>query len=222
MTAKDIPFAGYDFFAYLSSGALVLAALDYTYGPRWILCWDHTMVLGLLALLGAYALGHVIAHLSSLILEELLVDEVLGKPHTLLVKKSKSPFRFVFPHYFKSLPPETCEQIKKRMTERGFAGEGEALLHHALGVVKGDQATASALARFLDLYGFARNLSVALLVIAAMCWFGPVDDRPWKGGRWWIAALLLGVVIVYRYLKFYREYTKEALVTYAEKTTEGS
>jgi predicted neutral ceramidase superfamily lipid hydrolase len=75
------------------------------------------------------------------------------------------------------------------------------------------------LASFLNLYGFTRNVSMASLVVAlvlagATLFNDEVDvSELWAGAG---LALLVSVVMYFRYLKFYRQYSVELYVTYAE------
>lgn len=69
---------------------------------------------------------------------------------------------------------------------------------------------------FLNLYGFSRNVSMAALLIVPMLIVGALtgDVAP----RLWAAsgALVTAVAMFYRYLKFFRLYTVEVFVNYAE------
>ena len=84
------------------------------------------------------------------------------------------------------------------------------------GVVARSADAQARLDQFRNLYGFARNVSLALAIAAA--WFAldaaadeHVDRIPWAIG---LAAL--AVVMFLRFLKFYRQYAYQALLTYAE------
>jgi hypothetical protein len=77
---------------------------------------------------------------------------------------------------------------------------------------------------FLKLYGFCRNIAfvgmaAAPLLIAHAVWLlshaAPaveILDRLW----WAIAVLIVGVVMLYRYLKFHRLYSVEIFTGYLE------
>jgi len=80
---------------------------------------------------------------------------------------------------------------------------------------------------FLRLYSFCRNvafvgLAVAALLLAHAVWLlsrgapgSEVLDRLW----WVVIALLIGVAMLYRYLKFHRLYGVEVFTGYLELPT---
>jgi hypothetical protein len=63
-----IPFNVYDFFAYLSSGSVVLATIDFVWKTRLLDQPQISPILGILLIILAYVSGHVVAHFSSFIL----------------------------------------------------------------------------------------------------------------------------------------------------------
>jgi len=68
-----IPFSVYDFFAYLSSGAVWVITTDYVLGTGLLRQKEISPVLGVALVIFAYVPGHIIAHFSSFILEYLVV-----------------------------------------------------------------------------------------------------------------------------------------------------
>ena len=90
-----IPFTPYDFFAYLTSGTTVFLAFDQTIGMRWssLLHNDPSLALAVLVLGAGYILGHLVAEIAALILEDLVVVRVLGRPFDLLLQRVKSKTR---------------------------------------------------------------------------------------------------------------------------------
>ena len=73
---------------------------------------------------------------------------------------------------------------------------------------------------FLNLYGFCRNMTMALVLAAATLTVGIVAGTAEAGSHvepaWWIAAALIAAVgLFYRYLKFLRQYAVELLTSYA-------
>lgn len=69
---------------------------------------------------------------------------------------------------------------------------------------------------FLNLYGFARNLAFTTLAVgialSARTWW----LRPDPGlAKYAVIALVVGVFLVYRYLKFFRQYSYELFNAYA-------
>jgi hypothetical protein len=79
------------------------------------------------------------------------------------------------------------------------------------------------LTTFLGRYGFARNLSFScLLVGVAMLAKSFVEDstNP-QLMKYGITAVIAGILLFYRYLKFYRQYSYEMFNTYAGGKANG-
>ena len=214
---KDIPFTIYDFLAYLSSGAVIVASLDYVFGYRWLL-GPVGASLALLLVLAAYIAGHAVAHFSSLAFERGLVKRVLGEP-SLTLMDTAAPGRirrFLFHGYYEPLPAGTRERVVAKARERGCNGTGKELFLHARACVARDKAQLDRLDLFLNLYGFSRNVSFALLCAALLGLSGlfltPTYISPW----WLVTVALAAVMMLYRYLKFFREYSLQVFTTYAE------
>ena len=211
-----MPFSAYDVFAYLSSGSLIVAAIDVLHGQGWILKKDHPLALDVFLVLAAYIMGHIVAHVSAMLFENGLVRRGVLPPSVVLLGKTRPGFRYLFPNYHRSLHEETKKRFLAAVHARGFGGSGEALFAHVFGVLKCDAATMARCDSFRNLYGFARNISLSLLVVGALILAGPSGAGPSiPYGFAWMAFSLSGLMLL-RYLKFLRLYTHELFVTYAE------
>lgn len=219
---KNIPFSVYDFFAYLSSGIVLVATVDVVYGAGWLLQDKQPIVLGIVALFIAYIAGHAVAHLSSVILENWILGGVLGRPSALLMSGESSRWRYVFPNYFKPLPKQTRKRIRAKQALRNFEGEGESLFLHIFSTMKGQAGVGERLQSFLNLYGFSRNVCLALVLSGVMALVGPVDQRALSADGYGLAMLLIAIVMFYRYLKFFRQYSYELFVSYSESKDKDS
>jgi hypothetical protein len=118
------------------------------------------------------------------------------------------------------LPAETQARIRARMQARGFEGTGRGLFYHCHAIVKRDPVVLGRLNTFLNLYGFARNNSLAAFAAAPILIAGAIHDHHDAEKKLWlaVAALSAGVALFYRYLKFFRLYAVEVLVSYSEAT----
>jgi hypothetical protein len=212
-----VPFGVYDFFAYLSSGLVLLAAVDVGLGSGLLLVMDASLIPSLLLVILAYVAGQLTAQISATLLEKGLVLHVLGPPsRNLLLTTKEGAFRKVFPGYSRALPVDTIARIRSAAAARGFESDGEALFLHAYACVTKDVDAQARLDAFRNQYGFARNMTVALGASAASLGIGVlVLDRAFPA---WVPALaLLGAVgMLYRFLKFFRQYAYQLLITYAE------
>ncbi len=216
---KDVPFSAYDFFGYLAAGFVLLAGLDHAGGTH-VLVSNVSVLAGFLLLILAYTVGHVIAQLSSALLERLLARRVLGPTTALLFATRRlRPWHRLFPGYTTTLPPETQRRVLERAKAKGLTSPGEGLFFHCLAIVRRDTAALGRLNTFLALYGFARNLSVTLFLCALLVYVGPRVTPTLSSGSAAAVVLLLAVTLVYRYLKFYRLYAVEVYTNYAEPDT---
>lgn len=219
-----VPFSVYDFFGYLSSGFAVLAALDFATGGRWLFAESVPPGFALVVVFGAYVVGHAVAHLASVVLEHGLVRRVLRSPeeHLLATSRSSSRWRWIFPGNFLPLPAETRARVLAKAAAAGAGSEPRALFFYCHASVKSDEVTLARLNTFLNLYGFSRNLAMALLLsgfvlmgsafLRATSFLSP-EFRPLLIGA---LCLPMSYVLLLRYLKFFRHYTLEVFLSYAE------
>lgn len=124
---EKIPFTSYDFWAYLSAGFLLLFVADQVAGTGLLARTSWTIVQGVVAVASAYAVGQLVASISSLVFERLLVGKVLGFPRNVVFGRANAPgwLRTCMPGYFKALPDET----KRRALEKA-AADGVSLSAH--------------------------------------------------------------------------------------------
>lgn len=217
-----LPFTVYDFFAYLASGFITLVAITASFVGYQPLKAEPGFILAVFFVVCAYVTGQVVANISGDLIERRLVRDRLGMPSKRLMgAPSTSRVRRLLPGYFKALPDETIERIRERASERDFDGTEEALFLHCHATMKSDATVQVRLDTFLNLYGFCRNMTLALVIAATTLVIGvvagSVDTGPDLDPGWWIAAALLAAIgTFYRYLKFLRQYSFELFTSYAE------
>lgn len=226
----NLPLTGYDIFGYLASGFMVLAAVEYGFDGNWLVERDWKPGGIALYVTMAYVIGHILANLSSELIGNRLGRGVLGPSEELLFKPEKksgekrSFWEWLFPGFHQPLPAKTQDRILKAAEPEGLNEPGRALYLHAFAVVKQDKTTLDRLNTFLNLYGFCRNLSFALLVAVAVialsgAWHALVlgfTYPDWKKVGIGCLCVSGSIGMLYRYLKFYRHYTHEVLVSYPE------
>jgi hypothetical protein len=213
-----IPFSVYDFFAYLSSGAIWLVSADYMLGMGLIDRQRISPVLGVTLVVFAYVCGHIVAHFASFILEQTVVARLLRRPNALLMGEQARTrlFRWIFPGYFRALPQPTQQRVLTQAEARGVKSTGEALFLHVYPIVTANSALQARLDDFRNQYGFARNISFAFLtsaiaiLVAHHLGYHPVRLR------WALFSGLAGIALFYRYLKFFRQFSYELFLRYAE------
>lgn len=215
---EKIPFSVYDFFAYLSSGTVWLVTADYVLGTDLLNRDKISPALGVVLIILAYVCGQIVSHFSSFILEHVAVGRLLKRPNAILVGEHPRwrILKWAFPNYFRPLPRQTQERIREQAYSRGVKDTGEDLFLHAYPIVTSNRPLQARLDDFRNQYGFARNMSFAFLtstiaiLIAHCLGYHPVSFR------WALLGALAGVALFYRYLKFFRQYSYELFVRYAE------
>ncbi len=215
---EKIPFTVYDFFAYLSSGAVWVLTADYVLGFGLLDRDKITPVLAVGLIIFAYVCGHIVAHFSSFILEQTVVARLLRRPNALLMGEQARMrlFRWIFPGYFRALPQATQLRVLAQAEARGVKSTGEALFLHAYPIVTASSVLQARLDDFRNQYGFARNMSFAFLtaaaaiVVAHHLGYHPVRYR------WALLSGIAGITLFYRYLKFFRQFSYELFLRYAE------
>jgi hypothetical protein len=212
-----IPFSVYDFFAYLSSGAVLVATADYVWGLGLLSDRAIGAALAVALLTITYVVGQTVAQFSSLFFEQIVVDRILKRPSSLLMgaKPTLRAFKWLFPNYHRPFATSTQENVRTQAASRDCLVEGEGLFQHAYPLVTADERAQARLDDFRNQYGFARNMAFAFVVAAAAIvlasWCGQQHLRL----RWALLAFVASVTMFYRYLKFFRQFSYELFLRYA-------
>lgn len=223
----SIPFTAYDFFAYLSAGFVVIGAADFAFSRDWILDADLSFIEGLVWVVLAYVLGHVISALSAPVFEQRFAEGMLGPREEVLFglrEETRKGLRGkLFPGYFNELPKRIQVLVKDRARdEAGIGSVDRALFMYCDAHTRQRPETAPILSIFLNISGFARNACLAAVVAAALLLAGALASDADNGTKALLAlaALAAAVGLLYRYLKFFRLYAREAFLFYAVQARE--
>ena len=215
-----IPFDPYDFFGYLASGLLVVVAMELLLGFPKVIGQELKAVDAALLIVGIYVAGQIIATPAKALLEDGFVGRILGRPsENLLLASTPLLKRLVFPGYVKPLPDTIKKKILERAAREGVTDTGERLFLHVryLPEILTNEKLMAKLEIFVNKYGFTRNLSFTSLMIGAglllkACVEGDLELR-----KFGVTAMAVGVLLFYRYLKFFRQYSFELLNQYGGK-----
>jgi hypothetical protein len=212
------PFTSYDFWAYLASGFLLLAAVDLAAGTGLLLLKDWTWPQTAIAVAAAYVAGQLMAGVSSLVLERGLVGKLLGWPRDNLFGQSKVwPWvRVCLASYYTELPANTRQAALAKGKALGIDGPGEQLFWPAFTACKSNSKAMERMDNFLNMYGFARNIATVAFVDAAILGW----SYYWRGsnplhGNVALVCLAVGIGMTFRYIKFLRHYGVEVFTTFA-------
>ncbi|MEK6301063.1 MAG: hypothetical protein AABO41_10105 [Acidobacteriota bacterium] len=212
-----IPFVSYDFFGYLSSGLVLVAGMQRVVGFPQVTGRELTVAEGALLILAIYVGGQVIASPSRAFLEDLVVSKVLQRPHTVLLRERQPWRRLLFPGYYTALPQTIRQRVIERAKGEGTTETGEALFLHIRfhEVTRQDEKLMARLEAFLNQYGFARNLAFTCLFVGVALVIKGRLSNDVANLEYGVTAIVAALLLFYRYLKFFRQYTYELFNSYA-------
>lgn len=212
-------FWAYDIFGYLLPGLLMLFALTYpNQRGRMLLdeVWSNAGRLqsAVLILFACYAAGHLVAAISSWFLERQILRNAIRYPTEHLFASTEGGnwlTRILLPGYFRSYSSEfkgrfnlKFEEIFRISTpdvhDRFWLAWSYVSLHHPAAYRRSTH--------FLELYGFARNMSLALTA-AALAPIEPGWASPIPVVLWISACLLSGALMFANYAKLLRRLNDE-------------
>ena len=212
------PFDPYDFFGYLSSGLIVIVGMDLVLGFPQIIGQELTPVEAAVLILAVYVAGQLTATPAKALLEDFIVDKLLQRPNVNLFRRKTSWIRWLlFPGFYKPLPDGIQKKVLARAESEGVTGTGEALFLHVRydATITGNERLMAKLGSFLNKYGFARNLAfVSVMVGLALLGKYYLNPSPILL-QYGLSALVGAVLLFYRYLKFFRQYSFELFNVYA-------
>lgn len=220
-----LPFSVYDFFSYLVAGFVVLAGVDFGLRDAAALEEPPELALALLAVLGAYITGQLIAQLAGWLLERGALRLTDPPEETLFADGTPAGKRPRWPQsLYRPLEPVTRDRVVARaraadfpLAGDGAAAGGKALWKHCFVRVRSDAPTAARLATFSYLADFSRNVALAALLAAVAIIAGMPLGRAGADPALWLAvALAAAVGLAARYLRFRRLFHAEAYIAYAE------
>jgi hypothetical protein len=223
---KDwFPLTSYEFYAYLTTGMVVLAAVDrVVLGSMLAEQTSWTVVGGVFWAAIAYLTGQILAIPASAIGEQVLARWWLRPPVDLLLgiktpRWREHAVRWLFSaREYSPLPTAMSASVRRKIAS-ALAVEvadvdGETAFQVAFPYARGVADTATRLDAFINQYGMCRNVSFASLIAAVLlAWHaGHGGDRIDRGLA--VAALVLCVGLFGRFVKFYAAYSRDVFRTY--------
>ena len=221
-------FSDYDVFAYLASGFTALAGWDLLFSTRYVIGAQWSVSSGAITIVAAYVIGQIFASPAAWLIERQFVRRFLGRPSDLLIRTEalrgwrKLASLFALAEYYRPLDDSLAKRLRTFMTAKGISS-GEGLFWQAFSVAKASPAATARMDAFLRLYGFCRNIAF----VAFLTGIGLVTKLAlhWRSTGWdnaaevlavyFAASLLVTTGMLLRYLKFYRLFSMEVLVTLA-------
>jgi hypothetical protein len=225
------PFTDYDFYAYLTAGMLLIAAVDYTYGSEELVSrtnWTVVQIAFWTAV--AYLTGQLLAAPSAAVLEHLLARRIFTPPIVILLglRKRRWHERLLAALFagrdYAPLPLLIRERIfakaaKALECERDQLDNAEAVFQVAYPIARSSTDAAARMDQFRNLYGFSRNLSfVGMIAFLLLALRAHGLARP-EATVLMIGALVLAIGMFGRFVKFYAAFGAEVLRSYNSKST---
>lgn len=220
------PFTDYEFYAYLTSGMLLIAAVDYTLtGGGLVNRTEWTVVASIFWGAIAYLTGQILAIPSAAILEHLLARRLLRPPVTVILELSPRRFReravagLCGIREYQPMPAAVGNKIREKVAgalgiEVDQVTDPEAVFQVAFPYARSVPDCASRLDSFINQYGFCRNIAFAALVSASLLSWQLVKMPTPHTGWLLTGALVLAIGLFLRFLKFYAAYSAEVLRTF--------
>ena len=218
---KDwFPLTSYEFYAYLTSGMVVLAAADRTFMASSLANqtdWKVVIVVFWAAI--AYLIGQIVAIPSSAVFEHLIAKRVLRDPSAVILGLQEQRWcercfgTMVGSREYEPFPADYRAGIVKKIAQMLNVSEpsvqADAAFQCAFSHARSIPDSAVRLDNFLNQYGLCRNVSFASLIATVFltglaCRTGDGTDILLAVGA---AVLAIGLFI--RFIKFYAAYTRE-------------
>lgn len=216
------PFTSYDFYAYLTTGLIVLACVDHTLlGSVLANEAEWNLINGTFWAAIAYLVGQIVAIPSSLILEQFFARYVLHSP-TLIVLGLEAPrWREMVVRWglgareYEPFPEKLQSSIMAKLSKELDCPveqiEGEAAFQCAFPHARASADSATRLDNFINLYGMCRNVSTALIISAMLLVWSAISNSNAQDWTYALLAIVLAGGMFGRFVKFYAAYAREVL-----------
>jgi len=210
-----LPFDPYDFFGYISSGVLVLLAMNAVLGFPDLHSHSLTAFDTACLILFVYIAGQIVAGPAKTILEDVFVCSVLGRPAYNLLRQDKSVGRFLFPRYFKPFSESKRKVLAAQLgpVTKGSSDDIFIRVRYSPEVLAQDRLLGR-LDSFRDKYGFNRNLAFTSFIVGLSLLVKHLMVHDAFTIHWGLTAIVGSVFLFYRYLKFFRQYSYELFNAY--------
>lgn len=215
------PLTDYDFYAYIASGSLLIAAADRAWNAGEILARDDWSFVAIIVFFStAYVAGHLVAAVSSPVIEHWLARTVLTPPGVvqLGLKPRTRMERFVgeaVGRYYEPFKPATIDAIKANATaELGGRGnlDFEDIFQAAHRRAYAAEHSRDRAEQFRNQYGFCRNVAfvsyLGVVFFSLSSAYGGSLGPAWP---WIIVSAVVAVLMTVRFLKFYACFCAEIL-----------
>jgi hypothetical protein len=228
---QRFPFTDYDFYAYLTSGMLLIAAVDYTFGGGTLVGRaDWTVVQIVFWTAVAYLIGQLLAGPSAAVLEHGVARGFLHPPVAILLGLQKRRWRELFlaklfaGREYAPLPELLRNRVLAAVAAnlditRDEITDPEVVFQIAYPIARNVPDAVARMDQFRNLYGFSRNISFVAL-LAAILLALKLHQAPSSHTAWLLVGAVVAAIGMFgRFLKFYAAFSHEVLRTYNASLT---
>lgn len=217
---------------YVICGLLILAASEAASDGKWL--FESGLQPERIALFGtlAWCAGYLVSRYSCDLLEQKFVHGFLKSPVETLLDdrghRDRSWKETLFSNWHCPLPEETRDRILRAAEQECLSDFDRTLFPHAWTVVKHEPAILRRLELHRQLSSICRALCVGFVVVSTILVCGIIWHGVYSGwGQsdlrklgYCLLSLFEAAAMLYRYLKFHRQYVAGVLIGYAEISSE--
>lgn len=225
---NHFPFTDYDFYAYLTSGGLLLVIVDYLYNNAAVIKQaEWTFIQVVLAVGAAYILGHLVAMFAQIFLENFVANKIIAKPMQLQLRMKKANwlermFGILVGRYYSALPEQTCQSIIEETAKANNVkfeeiADCETVFLHGFQRSFERENIRIRIDDFRNQYGLCRNVSFVALTGAFLFGIKAIVSCSWDIGLVGAILLLLSIGFFVRFLKFLASFQSEVIRSVTNK-----
>jgi hypothetical protein len=206
-------FDSYDV-GYLAAGLIVVSGSQLVFGFPVILGHDFRVFDTALAILAVYILGQGMSVLAEAAIQVFLANRVLGGPPANLLGMSVPRVRGLL---FRAYYTPFTRGIRDRVLQKAeVTGDSQALFFHVRysREVLSNEKLLARLDLFLSKASFCRTIAFALLLVGVAIAIAAKLQHRRDLAVYGAVEVCSGTLMVYRYLKFYRQYSFEMFSCY--------
>lgn len=223
---KDwFPLASYEFYAFLTTGMVALAAYDRVFMDSALAQEQHwTIVSGVFWVVIAYLAGHIIAMPSSVILEQVIARRVFRPPSEIILglhpprKRERWMANISGAREYQPFPvlnrTRILDKLANGLSVTQASVDGEAAFTAAFPYARSVADTATRLDNFINQYGMCRNVSMAAILATGMLGYSSWRTPDHMTITLMTGSAILAIGMFLRFIKFYAAYTREVFRTY--------
>lgn len=220
---KDhFPFTDYDFYAYLASGGMLLAVIDWIYNGGGFLGvedWNFGQIV--VAVAAAYIVGHIVAMLAQVTLETSLIGRWFAKPMNLQLRfKDANLLERLLGkavgRYYEAMDKKVCDAALEAAASRlgcevSEIEDGEPVFGLGFKDSFASEKLRHRIDGFRNQYGFCRNIAFVALVSSILFFISACKSG--TGNEWAVAGLSFAIFVAMfaRYMKFLATFHAEVI-----------